>query len=59
MAPRALEEAGRALAHARQPRAPPPGSARLQALGGRVDVLWHADGVTPRDRRRLLAPSGT
>ena len=55
MALRALEEAGRALDHARQSQAPPPDPARLEALGERVDVLWHADGVTPRDRKRLLA----
>jgi len=55
MAPRGLEEAGRALDHARQSQAPPPDPARLEALGERVDDLWHADGVTPRERRRLLA----
>lgn len=55
MALRALEEAGRALDHARKSQTPPPDPARLEALGERVDVLWHADGVTPRDRKRLLA----
>ena len=55
MALRALEEAGRALDHARQSQPQPPDPARLEALGERVDVLWQADGTTPRDRKRLPA----
>ena len=52
---RALEAAGRALDHARKLQTPPPDPARLGALGERVNALWHADGVTSRDRKRLLA----
>lgn len=52
---RALEEARRALQHADQAQTPPPDPARLAALGERLHSLWHAAGVTARDRKRLLA----
>ena len=55
LALRALEEARRALQHAEQAQTPPPDPARLAALGERLSGLWHAAGVTARDRKRLLA----
>ena len=55
MALRALEDARRALHRAERSQVPPPDPARLLALGERLGGLWHAEGTTPRDRKRLLA----
>ena len=52
---RALAEARSALQRAEQAQTPPPDPARLAALGERLGGLWHAAGVTARDRKRLLA----
>ena len=52
---RALEEARRGLQRAERAQAPPPDPARLEALGERLGGVWHAAGVTARDRKRLLA----
>ncbi len=55
MALRALEEARSALHNAERSLVPPPDPARLLALGERLSDLWHAEGTTHRDRKRLLA----